>query len=296
MQRHQPARRRGRRRRGNIPSVWSSDSEGSSSSDGPDDDFPSSISEASTEEDFDFGTGLYRTPCNCSSALLGEPGSYLLTGRRSSITLAGPGCFPERDIECCSSSGSSSGQTLNSSGEDLALERRVQKESPEPRAMFPQDGGRVNKLSSHSVTSSSLSDSSSSSGHSDIPQIGANQSAEPLQGTQQSRTGKIHSVLAIVKLIDAGSSLSCNKSSQDVSAEPVEPAEPAETAQPTEPISMIDGAYNKEEPQATGSTPNNVSTLSILRHAILISLEPGRSRGGSRRQHYQHSVAFILPI
>ncbi|RMJ22547.1 hypothetical protein PHISP_06594 [Aspergillus sp. HF37] len=234
VQRHQPAR--GRSRRGDIPNVWSSDSgkSTSSSSDGPEDDFPSSISEASTEEDFDFGTGLYRTLCNCSSALVGEPGSYLLSGRRPSITLAGPGCCPERDTGCLSSSGSCSEQTLDSSDEDIALDRHVQKESPESRAMLSRDGGRVSKVSTHSGTSSSVPDTSFiSSCDLNTPQIGANQSAEPLQGAQQSRTG---------------SSLSGSKSSWDVSAEPVET---------TEPISMIGGASNREEPQVTGSTSNN---------------------------------------
>ena len=128
--------------------------------------------------------------------------------------------------------------------------------------MFPRDGGRVSKVSSHGDTSSSVPNSSFiSSCDLNTPRIGANQSAEPLQGAQQSCTGNNHAVLAIVKLTGAGSSISGSKSSREVSAEP---EETTETAQPTEPVSMIDGASNREEPQATGPTSNNVSSSSIL--------------------------------
>lgn len=195
MQRNQLARRDGRK--GNMFIVWSPSDSSEGSSDQQEDDFPSTISEASTEEDFDFGTGLYRTPCNCSSALVGEPGSYLLSSRRSSITLAGPGLLPELDFECSGSSGSSSEQTRSSSGEGITLECQMATTlSRESTSRFPRDDSRVAESSSNGDTSSSASDSSSgSSGESNNPQIGASSSAEPLQAVHQSHTGTSFSVL-----------------------------------------------------------------------------------------------------
>lgn len=53
----------GHARRSDIPSIWSSRDSTEDSSDR----FPSSVSDASTEDDHEFGTGLYRTTRNSSS-------------------------------------------------------------------------------------------------------------------------------------------------------------------------------------------------------------------------------------
>ncbi|OOO07088.1 hypothetical protein OAory_01092910 [Aspergillus oryzae] len=54
----------------NIPRAWPSSNATEGSSDQQDDaSFPSTISEASTEEDSDFGTHLHRTECNDASSL-----------------------------------------------------------------------------------------------------------------------------------------------------------------------------------------------------------------------------------
>lgn len=165
------------RTRGNIPSIWSSSED---SSEMQDDEFPSTVSEASTEEDIDFGTGLYRTPCNCSSALIGEPERYLLRAHRSSVTLAGPGCLSHLDIECCSSYNDSS-ETLNSSVGDVDLE--PQESSRGASSQLPRD--ILSKTSSFGCTSTSTSSDSSSSPD-NAPRLGASQSTEPLQVFHQS--------------------------------------------------------------------------------------------------------------
>ncbi|KAF7115635.1 hypothetical protein CNMCM5793_002875 [Aspergillus hiratsukae] len=54
----------GHARRSDIPSIWSSRDSTEDSSDR----FPSSVSDASTEDDHEFGTGLYRTTRNSSSS------------------------------------------------------------------------------------------------------------------------------------------------------------------------------------------------------------------------------------
>ncbi|KAH2768749.1 hypothetical protein KXV66_004893 [Aspergillus fumigatus] len=54
----------GHARRSDIPSIWSS----RDSREGSSDHFPSSVSDASTEDDHEFGTGLYRTVRNQSSS------------------------------------------------------------------------------------------------------------------------------------------------------------------------------------------------------------------------------------
>ncbi|EAW18565.1 uncharacterized protein NFIA_085180 [Aspergillus fischeri NRRL 181] len=54
----------GHARRSDIPSIWSS----RDSTEGSSDHFPSSVSDASTEDDREFGTGLYRTARNHSSS------------------------------------------------------------------------------------------------------------------------------------------------------------------------------------------------------------------------------------
>ncbi|PKX98789.1 uncharacterized protein P174DRAFT_467876 [Aspergillus novofumigatus IBT 16806] len=54
----------GHARRSDIPSIWSS----RDSTEGSSDRFPSSVSDASTEDDHEFGTGLYRTARNHSSS------------------------------------------------------------------------------------------------------------------------------------------------------------------------------------------------------------------------------------
>ncbi|KAF4167476.1 hypothetical protein CNMCM6936_004931 [Aspergillus lentulus] len=54
----------GHARRSDIPSIWSS----RDSTEGSSDHFPSSVSDASTEDDHEFGTGLYRTARNHSSS------------------------------------------------------------------------------------------------------------------------------------------------------------------------------------------------------------------------------------
>lgn len=165
------------RTRGNIPSIWSSSED---SSEMQEDEFPSTVSEASTEEDIDFGTGLYRAPCNCSSALIGEPERYLLRAHRSSVTLAGPGCLSHLDIECCSSYNDSS-ETLNSSDGDVDLE--PQESSRGASFQLPRD--ILSKTSSFGCTSTSTSSDSSSSPD-NAPRLGASQSTEPLQVFHQS--------------------------------------------------------------------------------------------------------------
>ena len=179
--------------------IWPPSDSSEGSTDQQDDDFPSTISEASTEEDFDFGTGLYRTPCNCSSALLGEPGSYLLIKYRSSTTLAGPGYLPELDLECIGSSGSSSERTLSSSAEGIALEDQMVKAlSSEPASMFPRGDSHVAETSSNGDSSSSTSGTSSGFSKPYSPQIGASPSVEPLQVADQSQTGNFVQCCAIV--------------------------------------------------------------------------------------------------
>ncbi|OGM41065.1 hypothetical protein ABOM_010227 [Aspergillus bombycis] len=60
----------GTNRTANIPRAWPSSDATEGSSDQRDDaSFPSTISEASTEEDSDFGTHLHRTECNDASSL-----------------------------------------------------------------------------------------------------------------------------------------------------------------------------------------------------------------------------------
>lgn len=227
MQRNQPSR--SLHHRGNIPSIWSSSDSAGDSFDVHDDYFPSTISEASTEEDYNFGFGLYRTRCNCSSDLLG--GSDGCRPRGPAITLAGPGRLPELHTRPYSSADTTSDErVLNSLDHGNASTHQTKDSSETRKGRWFDDF--LSRLSSRAEVSSSVSKSSSSSGNSNAPQIGASTSMEPLQLFNNSPTGSM-----------AASSLSAAKSSQDVTAEPT---------------SLTDLPSNKGEPEVPDSQePSN---------------------------------------
>lgn len=187
MQRHGHGPTRARSR-GNIPGVWSSSDSGEGSLET--EEFPSNVSEASTEEDFGFGTSLYRTLCNCSSALMGDPERYLLRGR-SSITLIGLGRLPRLESE--SENSSSAPRTVDSS-EDDDLDHQLARKLSMRNAS--KNHGHIAREASQRVSDSSGSGSRSGSGSgssrpsiSNIPRIGVNLQLEPLRLFGASREG-----------------------------------------------------------------------------------------------------------
>lgn len=195
--------------RGNIPSIWSSSDSGEGSFDTHDDDYPSTISEASTEEDFGFGFGLYRTRCNCSSALLGDPEGYLLKG--PPITLAGPGQLPEIQTGGYSSAESRLDDPMLNTSDSGNTSAQAAKESIERRKARWFDDF-VSRLSSRGDVSSSVSKSSSSSyDNSDIPRLDVNMRMKSLQISDKPPTESIED-----------SSFSAPKSPEDVPAEPTD--------------------------------------------------------------------------
>lgn len=172
-----------------IPNIWSSSDSGGGSFDHQGEYFPSTISEASTEEDYDFGFGLYRTRCNCSSALFGELDKYILEGGGSPIILSGPGPMPETHMESCSYADSSSVElSLNSSCQEN-MQAQTAKKSLE-KQMPKCHGGGMRKMSFQADASDSVDKSSSSSSDNpDILQLGISLETEPLQLFDKSQPG-----------------------------------------------------------------------------------------------------------
>lgn len=183
-----------------IPNIWSSSDSAEGSFEQQGEYFPSTISEASTEEDYDFGFGLYRTRCNCSSALFGELDKYTFKG--PPITLSGPGPMPEMHMGSCSFADLSSVERpLNSLCQEN-IQVLTAKKSPNKQKSRGHGGG-VRRVSFQADASESVDKSSSSSSdNADIPQLGISLSMEPLQlfNKSQSGTPKV-TILTVITLI-----------------------------------------------------------------------------------------------
>ena len=157
-----------------IPCIWSS-SDSSEGAFSRQEYFPSTISEASTECDGEFGTGIYRTKCNCSSALVNEPGRYMLCSSRGSPSRHG--CLPEVDED--SSPGTSA-------DDQNAMSPRLSADTCKQHGT--QWGSGFDSVPSASESSNSPPSSNSSS-NSIAPRLGVSLSTEPLRMFDRSRTG-----------------------------------------------------------------------------------------------------------
>ncbi|RJE22453.1 hypothetical protein PHISCL_05230 [Aspergillus sclerotialis] len=167
-----------------IPNIWSSSDSAEGSFDQQGEYFPSTISEASTEEDYDFGFGLYRTRCNCSSALFGELDKYIFKG--PPITLSGPGRMPEMHMGSCSFADLSPVERPPNSSCQENIQALTAKKSSEKQKS--KCHGAVRRVSFQADASNSVDKSSSSSSdNADIPQLGVNLSMESHQLSNKSQ-------------------------------------------------------------------------------------------------------------
>lgn len=162
--------------RRNIPGLWMSTDSRASSIDRPNSSFPSTISEASTDDEFEFGTDLYRTRPNGSSAWNLEIVNKYLSEVGSSHALP-PDVYTDVDIGPAGSR--LEGETLNNPSEaDSEVTRLPSKTQTIKWDDRIQPGRRPSTSTSSSVISSRASTSSDESTLSQL--INATQAFEAL--------------------------------------------------------------------------------------------------------------------
>lgn len=165
--------------RRNIPGLWMSSGSRGSSLDRPDSSFPSTISEASTDDEFEFGTDLYRTRCNGSSTWNLEIINRYLREIESSHALA-PDVHIDADIGPAGSR--LEGETLNNFSEE-SPDSEVTRLPSKTQTITCDDHAQVSPTPSFPSTSDSIIPSrpSTSSNESNISQlIDATQAYEAL--------------------------------------------------------------------------------------------------------------------
>ncbi|OJJ31123.1 hypothetical protein ASPWEDRAFT_682039 [Aspergillus wentii DTO 134E9] len=170
-----------------IPSIWSSSDWGGALFDQPENRPSSTVSEASTEEDFDFGFDLERTKCNCYSLE-----RYLLDPP-SSITLTDTAFPPELNMETYGpSSLVSEENTLNNLRQENTADLEKSEESPQKQATEQHDG-LIDRTALYNETPNFIASTSPSQSprRSSIPQITGIQFAmEPLQMFDRTSTDR----------------------------------------------------------------------------------------------------------
>lgn len=163
--------------RRDIPSSWlSSDSNGSS--DPEDTSFPSTISEASTENEHGFGTDLYRTRCNGSSTWDFKIVEDFLHESEARSAHTPIHVFPP-GMDISPAGLRLEGETLNGNDEDAPVFDLPR--PPPKRPTIKWDDANINRVPSRPTTSGSVSSSSISSNASGFSHVvDANQALEAL--------------------------------------------------------------------------------------------------------------------
>lgn len=160
---------RGQSSRRTIPGAWMSPDSNGSSSDHRDGPFPSAPSEASTENEREFGVDLYRTRCNGSSTgQYGHINRYLQElPAADELTI---GAIPELDVDPAGLP--LEGDTLHDLSEEDATDAEITRHSSKGQTVTWHDGyvSRVHprSSSSQSIPSMSISTSSTESNISEI--------------------------------------------------------------------------------------------------------------------------------
>lgn len=168
MRKHSLSREQSSRR--TIPGAWMSPGSNGSSLDHRDGPFPSAPSEASTENEREFGVDLYRTRCNGSSTgQYGHINRYLQElPAADELTIA---AIPESDID--SAGLPLEGDTLNDLSEEDTTDAELTRQSSKGQNVTWHDGyvSRVHPRSSSSQSIPSMSISTTSSTESNISEI-----------------------------------------------------------------------------------------------------------------------------
>ena len=173
------SRSRAQSHRRDIPRSWlSSGSNGSS--DAEDTSFPSTISEASTENEHGFGTDLYRTRCNGSSTWDFKTVEDFLHGSEARLAHTPIHAVPP-GVDISPAGLRLEGETLNGNEEEAPTFNLPQ--PPPQRPTIKWDDANINRVPSRPTTSGSVSPSSASissnaSGLSHV--VDANQALEAL--------------------------------------------------------------------------------------------------------------------
>ena len=173
------SRSRAQNHRRDIPRSWLSFGS-NGSSDAEDTFFPSTISEASTENEHEFGTDLYRTRCNGSSTWDFKIVEGFWHGSEARLAYTPINAVPP-GVDISPVGLRLEGETLNGNEEEAPISNLPQ--PPPKRPTIKWDDANINRLPSRPTTSGSVSPSSATvssnaSGLSHV--VDANQALEAL--------------------------------------------------------------------------------------------------------------------